>query len=437
MKKVFFIFLVAAISTVIFSQEIPKQINYQGVIKTAAGQNAADGNYQITFKIYNEETGGTAIWTETQSITLSGGIFSALLGSVTPLTPVAFDRQQYLGITVASEAELTPRTLLTPSPYSFMSLNVADNIITTGKIQDGAVTAAKVATNEVVKSVNGLKDNVNLVAGSNVTLTPSGNNITIAAQTSGTGGGTVTSVGTGGGLTGGPITASGTISIANLGVTEAMLAGSAVTSAKIADGAVLTADLADNSVTSAKIVNGTITESDMAANSVTAPKILDEPGYNYKNTGDANALYPLTAAGQSFVSVTLDAPAAGFALVTGTAMVFITHTNGTMDNIILKLSKTAGDIGTPAYGLTVVRVPAANPTSAANHIVNAVNFSMIFPVTAGANTFHLNAYRSLGASSSLLSPEITALYLPTRYGTGSENSDKIPPVSGINNFVGE
>jgi hypothetical protein len=51
-------------------------------------------------------------------------------------------------------------------------------------------------------------------------------------------GGTVTGVATGAGLTGGPITSSGTIAVANGGITSALLADGAVTSAKIANGAV-------------------------------------------------------------------------------------------------------------------------------------------------------------------------------------------------------
>src|ERR1700676_4789544 len=45
----------------------------------------------------------------------------------------------------------------------------------------------------------------------------------------GVGTGTVTSVGSGGGLTGGPITGTGTLSIATAGVSNAMLAHSSVT----------------------------------------------------------------------------------------------------------------------------------------------------------------------------------------------------------------
>ncbi len=48
-------------------------------------------------------------------------------------------------------------------------------------------------------------------------------------------GGTVTSVGTGTGLTGGPITTTGTISVANLGIDTAQLAASGVTLAKMAN----------------------------------------------------------------------------------------------------------------------------------------------------------------------------------------------------------
>lgn len=62
---------------------------------------------------------------------------------------------------------------------------LAPNSIAAGNVQDGSLTAGKLASAQVVKSLNSLKDNVNLVAGANVTITPSGNNLEIAA----TGGG--------------------------------------------------------------------------------------------------------------------------------------------------------------------------------------------------------------------------------------------------------
>ena len=94
----------------ILGQAIPKQIDYQGVLKTAAGGIVPDGNYPMTFKIYNDPTGGAALWTETQTVAVANGLFSAHLGSSTPIVGVPFDRIQFLGITLGAEPELLPRT---------------------------------------------------------------------------------------------------------------------------------------------------------------------------------------------------------------------------------------------------------------------------------------------------------------------------------------
>ncbi|WP_143006558.1 hypothetical protein [Aquimonas voraii] len=71
-------------------------------------------------------------------------------------------------------------------------------------------------------------------------------------------GGTVSLVAAGTGLSGGPITGSGTLSIANGGVGSLQLADAAVTAAKLANSAVATAALADASVTSSKIAAGAV-----------------------------------------------------------------------------------------------------------------------------------------------------------------------------------
>jgi hypothetical protein len=50
------------------------------------------------------------------------------------------------------------------------------------KLADSAVVAAKIAPGQVVKSLNGLFDNVTVVAGSNITITLTGDTLTIAAS---------------------------------------------------------------------------------------------------------------------------------------------------------------------------------------------------------------------------------------------------------------
>ena len=107
-----------ALGAVALHAAVPSTLGYQGVLTDNSGVVVADGSYSVTFKLYNVSTAGAALWTETQTVTTTNGVFSAVLGSVTALG-LAFDVQYWLGISVAGGAELTPRVQLTSSPYAF------------------------------------------------------------------------------------------------------------------------------------------------------------------------------------------------------------------------------------------------------------------------------------------------------------------------------
>lgn len=80
----------------------------------------------------------------------------------------------------------------------------------------------------------------------------------------GTSSGTVTNIATGTGLTGGPITTTGTISIADFGVGSLQIASSAVTNSKLAAGSVTNSKISDSSVSQAKLIaSGTETAGDL------------------------------------------------------------------------------------------------------------------------------------------------------------------------------
>ena len=66
-----------------------------------------------------------------------------------------------------------------------VTLNIATGGITADMIADGVLTADLIDDGQVVKSLNGLFDNITFAAGSNITLTPVGQTITIAAPTIG------------------------------------------------------------------------------------------------------------------------------------------------------------------------------------------------------------------------------------------------------------
>ncbi len=61
-------------------------------------------------------------------------------------------------------------------------LGIAFGGVGTNELANNAVTAGKIAFGQVVRSVNGITDQVTLVAGQNITVTPNGNTLTIASS---------------------------------------------------------------------------------------------------------------------------------------------------------------------------------------------------------------------------------------------------------------
>lgn len=111
----------------IVNSQIPKKITYQGVLKLVSDVIVPDGEYALTFKIYDVATGGDSLWSETQTTSVKGGILDVILGSVNPIV-LGFDKPYWLGVTVETFPELTPRIQLTTAPYSFRA-QVADTAL--------------------------------------------------------------------------------------------------------------------------------------------------------------------------------------------------------------------------------------------------------------------------------------------------------------------
>jgi hypothetical protein len=143
MKK---LVLTAALIVLICSQmiqaQIPQKISYQGVLKLVSDVIVPDGEYNLTFKIYDVPEGGDSLWVETQFVSVKNGILDAILGSVNPIN-LAFDKPYWVGVTVEEFPELAPRIEFTAVPYSFHS-QVADTALTS-LIAEGSVTEAKLA----------------------------------------------------------------------------------------------------------------------------------------------------------------------------------------------------------------------------------------------------------------------------------------------------
>ncbi len=119
--------------------QVPSTMIHQGRLLDRAGAPST-GSQSIVYRIYDSATGGTPIWTETLNVTLDDGYFSTQLGATTPLTPMVFaGRTRFLGVTVGTDPEMTPREPIGSVPYALVATNVVGDItptsITVGGMQ--------------------------------------------------------------------------------------------------------------------------------------------------------------------------------------------------------------------------------------------------------------------------------------------------------------
>ena len=172
---------------------------YQG--RLTDGTNLADGSYDLMFTLYDASSGGNPLGSPYTNLTTSvnNGLFT--------ISRVDFGEAFFIGgplrwieLGVRPDGStnafspLDPRQQLTPTPYAIWSGRAGSATlamlasaveplsVTGGGIANNTITAGKIASGQVVKTLNGLTDAVTLAAGSNVTITPSGNTLTVATS---------------------------------------------------------------------------------------------------------------------------------------------------------------------------------------------------------------------------------------------------------------
>ncbi len=119
------------------SSAVPANLTQQGRLLDTAGA-PVPGSVSITFAVYDAATGGTALWTETQNVTLDDGFFSARLGESTAIPNTVFDGStRYLGVKVGTDPEMTPRQSIVSVPYALMANNAVGDITPTSVTVNG------------------------------------------------------------------------------------------------------------------------------------------------------------------------------------------------------------------------------------------------------------------------------------------------------------
>lgn len=185
--------LVGFASALAQTSTVPALLSYQGRVTDSAGNligSSTPVNRAVKFQLYTVSSGGTPVWAETQTVTISGGEFSVLIGNGTgiagltgPSSPAPTPYKKipeilnasgntsaafYLGVTVddgnsaTTDAEISPRQQLVAGAYALRATvaetvasgavttaMIADSTVTTGKLADSGVTSAKIADNSI------------------------------------------------------------------------------------------------------------------------------------------------------------------------------------------------------------------------------------------------------------------------------------------------
>lgn len=175
--------LLALITSVAHSDNIPALINYQGRLTDTLGNPVASGYYEIAFRIWDDATlngVGDLVWARTFPVhVVTNGLFNVLLSdaggmvtnsaATTALLDAFNGPDRYLGLTITisngvsmSGTEISPRQQLASAPYAvhaqIASTNVANSVgsdsllngsVVAGKIGVGAVTTTNIADGAV------------------------------------------------------------------------------------------------------------------------------------------------------------------------------------------------------------------------------------------------------------------------------------------------
>ena len=145
-------------STVASSDQpgVPRLINFSGTVKDASGK-VVSGNITLTLSLYEDQEGGSPLWTETQTVQAdSQGRYAVLLGATQPegLPQDLFTstRARWLGVAPALPAvgEL-PRVLLVGMPYA---LKASDADTLGGRPASAYVTTDVLSAQAAISAVS-------------------------------------------------------------------------------------------------------------------------------------------------------------------------------------------------------------------------------------------------------------------------------------------
>lgn len=145
-------------------RDIPRLLNYQGYLTDTLGV-PIDDTLDMTFKIFDDASGGSEWWSETQSnIPIEQGVFHAILGNNNLIPDSVFldGTNQWLEVTLAGTITLSPRTRMTSAGHAYVAIyaDTAGYAHNMGADNDWSVTDSVLHTNNYWGIARGGVNNV-------------------------------------------------------------------------------------------------------------------------------------------------------------------------------------------------------------------------------------------------------------------------------------
>ncbi len=109
---------------------VPGEFHVQGRLTDASNVVVPDGDYSITFSIWDDPTAGTMLSSQTMLVPTSDGLFSVTLSVAVDIFHTSTPGSRYLQYQILGQLPIQPRTLLTATPYSMISSRVSGDLET-------------------------------------------------------------------------------------------------------------------------------------------------------------------------------------------------------------------------------------------------------------------------------------------------------------------
>lgn len=355
-----------------YAQPLTESFTYQGEL--VRDNQPANGTYEFAFALYTAQAGGTVVPNGSvfvPAIDVADGRFSVFLDFDTANSVFNTPETLWLEIRVREEGDvlfetLSPRQRISPAPVANHARNAA--------IAAGADQSFDL-------------------------LSDSGSSILQLAQDIDIGGGVLLSIpassaGPNGILIDANRDASNSPSIEILGEQSFFT---------------IRTDLAGDASTQ------------LAPNAISASEILDEPGVAETELLFFGQLSPASI--DTIGTTVIDAPAPGYILAMATTQVTFQHTLGTTTAGIFGLAVDSQFF--PSNTDKQLRLSANLPSGAFNF---PITVHALFPVSQGLHSVNfLGAISIAGNNIEVADTQITAVYLPTNYGSVSRD----PPAASL------